>query len=165
MGTKENPYGNHNPGLAIGYRQAKEKIAELTKIIENLEKVAICPSTSGVVLRVYTISRHTKTKLVVCQHCYDKGEVDSSCNVCGGKGVHQKGYKFWVVNPQLQDIIKITRLSGGIVRLWTNASECYYSDAQVNQYYPEHPEGIVFAHFCLAEAQAEVDRLNKMEQS
>lgn len=113
----------------------------------------------------FILRKVTKKKVVTCRKCTERGRVLPCCPECGGKGVHNKSYQCWEVNPRKIDIEKIDRdPENGQIRYWTGYSEYFYDmvTPEYNKFAEEYPHGIHYIHFDIKEAMAEVNRLNKI---
>lgn len=102
---------------------------------------------------------------VCCERCSAAGEVDPSCTICGGKGVHFKsqGQEFKVMDDPVS-IIKIDRdPKDGMLRYWESADTCYREEQNhnYNQYVPEEAGVVHFIHFSKGDAVAECIRVNQ----
>jgi len=138
--------------LWIGYQKLKEENKILKSVIKNFG------ISEHNFLSAFTIRLSDFTKQVVCGRCYKLGEVNEECPECGGKGVHKKTNKQWVVNKHPVIIVKIDRTEDGkYFRFWTDMSN-YYKAYSVNK---EYPDGIAYIHFTLDDASNECKRLNE----
>lgn len=116
-------------------------------------------------LEMYALKLVPAKKIrVCCERCSKAGEVDPSCTVCGGKGVHVKsqGQEFKVMDDPVS-IIKIDRdEKDGMLRYWESTDTCYREEVNhnYNQYVPEEAGVVHFIHFSRADAVRECARVN-----
>ena len=98
---------------------------------------------------MYRIRENVDKTKVACTYCYKQPyhEVKSDCTRCGGKGVHNKGKKRWIVAKEQELILQIDRDENGELRFWESKS-CYF------------PEGNKIVHFTKEDAKIECDRRN-----
>lgn len=78
---------------------------------------------------MYRIKQEKYKIKVVCEKCYQNGEVIKTCQSCGGKGVHNKTKIKWVVHKRSYIIDKIDRDSEGNLRYWEDMS-CYFEESE-----------------------------------
>ena len=110
-------------------------------------------------IEMYRIREEDVKIKVPCERCSAKGIVNNKCNVCGGKGTHNKTIKVWKVMPRTETVEKIDRSSedsyykgiqmtyvGGL-RYWTSYSEFFNEESKI-------------LHFNKNDAQKECDRRN-----
>lgn len=104
-----------------------------------------------------------ETRRVVCPTCATRGEVLSSCKVCGGAGVKRETVPAYYVQDRPIEIIKIDRdPKTGILRYWEGTCDYFYEtlDPSLNKYVPKVPYGIHLCHDTKASAQHECERIN-----
>ncbi len=110
-------------------------------------------------IEMYRIREEDVKIKVPCERCSAKGIVNNKCNVCGGKGTHNKNIKVWKVMPRTETVEKIDRSSednfyrgiqtsyvGGL-RYWISYSEFFNEESKL-------------LHFNKNDAQKECDRRN-----
>jgi len=78
-------------------------------------------------LEMYHIKLQDYKIKVVCNKCYNNGQVDEKCSQCGGKGVHNKTKQKWEVSEKLVSIDKIDRDEDGELRYWEDKS-CFFNE-------------------------------------
>jgi hypothetical protein len=81
--------------------------------------------------KMYRIKLEDYVVKVVCEHCFNAGEVDPHCTRCGGNGVHRKTKHRWVVVRRLEDIDNIDRDSNGNLRYWTSKSDFFEESSKL----------------------------------
>ena len=77
-------------------------------------------------LEMYHIKLQDYKIKVVCNKCYNNGQVDEKCSQCGGKGVHNKTKQKWEVSEKLVSIDKIDRDEDGELRYWKDKDSFFY---------------------------------------
>ena len=103
------------------------------------------------------------TRKVVCPACANRGEVISSCRVCGGNGTKKESIPAYYVQDRPIEIVKVDRdPKTGILRYWEGACDYFYEtlDPSLNKYVPKVPYGVHICHDSKASAQQECDRIN-----
>lgn len=117
--------------------------------------------------QAYILRKVTKKKVVTCGACTRRGRVVSHCCECGGKGIHNKSYQCWEVNPRKIKIEKIDRdPETGKLRYWTGSDGFYYETVtpEYNKFVEDYPHGIHFIHSDYKEALVEAARLNEIRR-
>ena len=103
------------------------------------------------------------TRKVVCPACAKRGEVLSSCKVCGGHGTKTETIPAYYVKDRPIEIVKVDRdQDTGILRYWESACDYFYETItpDLNKYVPSVPYGIHLCHDDKLSAQCECDRIN-----
>lgn len=81
-------------------------VRELNQRISNLEIQLNHPQA----YKMYRIVLEDYKIQVVCERCYKNGSIDTSCKVCGGKGIHNKTKQRWEVSKQKKTLIKLIEM-------------------------------------------------------
>lgn len=99
--------------------------------------------------KFYRIELNDYKIQVVCDRCYNNGQVNPRCNECGGKGVHSKTKQKWEISNSLELLDKIDRDENGELRYWIDSSS----------YFREEDKLI---HFSFNDALGECNRRNAL---
>ena len=99
--------------------------------------------------KMYKIKLQDYKIVVVCEHCYNNGEVKKGCNKCGGKGTHFKTKQKWEVCKNQVSINKIDRDSNEEIRYWEDKSNFFEESSKL-------------VHFTYKDAVDECKRRNEL---
>jgi len=126
-------------------REDCKVIEEIKEILPKENKNNLYYNTN---LEMYHIKLQDYKIKVVCNKCYNNGQVDEKCSQCGGKGIHNKTKQKWEVNKKLVSIDKIDRDEDGELRYWEDKS-CFFNEMDK------------YLHFRYQDAKNECKRRNK----
>lgn len=99
-------------------------------------------------LYMYRIRLEDYKIVMVCGKCYQNGEVILTCNICGGKGTHNKIKRKWVVCDKPYEVEKIDRGTNGNLRYW-DCDSCFFEEESK------------LVHFTYKDALGECNKRNK----
>lgn len=115
---------------------------------KNMIKISCCDTTCYAKPQMYLIKLKEYKIQVVCERCYQNGQVNEKCTQCGGKGVHNKTKQKWEVSKNMMSIENIDRDENGELRYWEDKS-CFYQEKDK------------FLHFRYGDALRECKRRNE----